>query len=103
MTERELQQGILDSSSPSKHCLWFKRVITDMANVAATKQHRLIPKFYDTKGETRKMFDELAEVKLKAKLPQDCIEEFKVEWADEGGRGFVLHMIWAEMGHSVHF
>ena len=88
MTEEEIRRGIFNSQSPSKHCFWFKRVITDLRkNIHKPKASKFIDKTQDASNidETAQvLLNSLQEEEIPQVLPSNNVIQYDITWTDNG-------------------
>ncbi|KAL9973170.1 hypothetical protein ACROYT_G019587 [Oculina patagonica] len=89
VTEDEIRRGIINASNPSKHCFWFKRVISDLqANITSNNAGKFMDKTWganSTVDETaQKFLNVLRETDLPQALPSTNIVNYDIKWSDNG-------------------
>ena len=89
VTEDEIRRGIINASSPSKHCFWFKRVISDLgANIDSRNAGKFIDKTWGANASVdqtaQKLLNTLREKDLPRALPSANIVTYDVKWSDNG-------------------
>ena len=89
VTEDEIRRGIINAQSPSKHCFWFKRVISDLnANVDGKNAGKFIDKTWGANasvdGAAQKLLNTLREKDLPRALPSANIMTYNVKWSEHG-------------------
>ena len=88
VTEEEIRRGIISSSSPAKHCFWFKRVITDLkSNVHKPKASKFIDKTQDASNidETAQgLLNSLQDEEIPQVLPANNVIQYDIVWTDNG-------------------
>lgn len=88
MTEEEIRRGIINSPSPTKHCFWFKRVITDLReNTHKPKASKFIDKTQDASNidETAQvLLNSLQEEEIPQVLPSNNVIQYDISWTDNG-------------------
>lgn len=88
MTEEEIRNGIINSPSPTKHCFWFKRVITDLRkNIHKPKASKFIDKTQDASNidETAQvLLNSLQEEEIPQVLPSNNVVQYDIPWTDNG-------------------
>ncbi|CAH1788164.1 unnamed protein product [Owenia fusiformis] len=86
VTEDEITRGILNTSNADEHCVWFRRIITDIGD---QPPNRLLSRYKDCKDGTidrdsEMMVSNLASKKISTVLPADSIKEYQIKWAENG-------------------
>lgn len=89
MTEDEIHNGILKANVPNKHCLWFRRNIENLSEVATNSKN--IARFYtdfvedslDT--DAAKLLQQLKENHIEKALNTERIVSYDVKWVAEKG------------------
>ena len=89
VTEDEIRRGIINASSPSKHCFWFKRVISDLgANIDSKNAGKFIDKTWGANASldqtAQKLLNTLREKDLPRALPSVNIVTYDVKWSENG-------------------
>ena len=88
MTEEEIRRGIINSPSPSKHCFWFKRVITDLReNTHKPKASKFIDKIQDASNideAAQVLLNSLQEEEIPQVLPSNNVIQYDISWTDNG-------------------
>ncbi|OWF44315.1 NACHT domain- and WD repeat-containing protein 1-like [Mizuhopecten yessoensis] len=89
ITEKEIQKGMLDVTSPDSSCLWFWRKIDGIENIDLN-EHETLRNYIDCGGEekywqeSRRLLHTLEETKMKSHLPAENIHQTIVQWTDKG-------------------
>ncbi|XP_068719523.1 NACHT domain- and WD repeat-containing protein 1-like [Montipora capricornis] len=89
VTEDEIRRGIINAACPSKHCFWFKRVISDLVeNIDGNDAGKFIDKTWGANpsiDETaQKLLNNLREKDLPQSLPSENIITYEVNWSENG-------------------
>lgn len=88
VTEEEIRHGMINSSSPSKHCFWFKRVITDLKhNIHKPKASKFIDKKEEAPNideSAQALLNSLQEEDIPKVLPSNNVIQYDISWADNG-------------------
>ena len=89
VTEDEIRRGIINTSNPSKHCFWFKRVISDLHNNIQSKNAgKFIDKTWGANSSVddaaQKFLNVLRERDIPQALPSTNIQTYDVKWSDNG-------------------
>ena len=89
VTEDEIHNGILYASAPNKHCIWFRRNIEDLLDVANNCKNtaRLYTDFVEDAIDTdaAQLLQELKENRIEKTLDAERIVSYDVKWAAENG------------------
>jgi hypothetical protein len=87
VTEKEIFNGIFNSTDPASNVLYFKRNIIDIEKNVREDNCKLMGKFIDLDKDnridldSRKLLDDLKNVKIQSKLPSSNIFNFNVSSA----------------------
>lgn len=89
VTEDEIRRGIINAANPSKHCFWFKRVISDLyANVDRKNAGKFIDKTWGANSSVddtaQKLLNVLREEDIPQTLPSANIVNYDIKWTDNG-------------------
>ena len=89
MTEDEIQNGILKADSPNKHCLWFRRNIENLSEVASTSKNTS-PFYIDFCGDNvdakaTELLKDLKDNHLQQTLDPERILKYDVKWEVQKG------------------
>lgn len=89
VTEDEIRRGIINASSPSNHCFWFKRVITDLhANIENKNAGKFIDKTWGAKSSVdetaQKLLNAFREKDIPQALPSTNIVSYDIKWSECG-------------------
>ena len=89
MTEDEIHNGILKANAPNEHCLWFRRNINNLSEVANNSKN--ISRFYiDFAGnsvdtEATELLKDLKANHIQKTLDAERIINYDVKWEAEKG------------------
>ena len=89
MTEDEIHNGILKTDSPNKYCLWFRRNIDDLSEVASNSRN--ISRFYidfagdSVDAEATELLKDLKDNHLQQTLDPERIIKYDVKWEAQKG------------------
>ena len=89
MTEDEIHNGILKADSPNKHCLWFRRNIDNLSEVAGNSKD-ISPSYIDFAGDSldakaTELLKDLKDNHLHQTLDPERILKYDVKWKAEKG------------------
>ena len=89
VTEDEIYNGILNANAPNKHCIWFRRNIEDLLDVANNCKNtaRLYTDFVEDAIDTdaAQLLQELKENRIEQTLDAERIVSYDVKWVTEKG------------------
>ncbi|KAK0413279.1 hypothetical protein QR680_006707 [Steinernema hermaphroditum] len=92
VTEREVINGILNSSNPNEHCLCFVRHIDNIVVNATTAAAKFIDLTADQiNSEAQKLLANLRDERVPTKLHKSCIRRYAVEWFSKDGIDATYH------------
>ena len=89
VTEDEIRRGIISAPNPSKHCFWFKRVISDLhQNIESKNAGKFIDKTWGVNSSiddtAQKLLNVLRENDIPQVLPSANIVKYDTKWTDNG-------------------
>ncbi|XP_078369383.1 uncharacterized protein LOC144653297 [Oculina patagonica] len=89
VTEDEIRRGIINASNPSKHCFWFKRVISDLqTNIGSKNAGKFMDKTWGANSSVdetaQKFLNVFRENDLPQALPSTNIMNYDIKWSDNG-------------------
>ena len=89
VTEDEIRRGIINAPNPSKHCFWFKRVISDLhENIESKNAGKFIDKTWGGNSSVddtaQKLLNVLRENDIPQVLPSANIVKYDTKWTDNG-------------------
>ncbi|XP_066274641.1 NACHT domain- and WD repeat-containing protein 1-like isoform X1 [Branchiostoma lanceolatum] len=92
ITELEIEEGLLKSTTPNQQCLWFRRSISglDGDNTKKKDQSKMAAKFIDLhesgeiNSEAQALLQLLGEKRIPSKLARDNIHNYQTSWGKNG-------------------
>ncbi|XP_019645210.1 PREDICTED: NACHT domain- and WD repeat-containing protein 1-like [Branchiostoma belcheri] len=91
ITELEIEEGLLKSTTPNQQCLWFRRSISGLEVDNTRKdQSKMAAKFIDLdesggiNSESQALLQLLEEKRIPSKLMRDNIHNYQTSWGKNG-------------------